>query len=505
MPERPYPLSTFARSATGVALMIVAAKCFGFVHKLVLADRAGAGSEVDAYFTAFGVAFFLFVLVDDIVVPSFLPCFVALRERDPATAAALLRRTLGAVGSMLVLVAGAAWMWTEGVVSVVAPGFEGEQVDLAVSLVRWTLPGGVFLGIAGITYVVLNARHSFLLPATAAAAWKGAALVLLVALSPLYGVRGAAMALTGGAAVQLLLHLRPLWQELRPLGETSADALGASTRRMLWLMAPLAVGTLAAQSSGFVDNAVASSLDEGSISAVAFARKVVDVPVLMLPHVLGIVTFPTLIRLASQKAWPELEHLLGTLLGTCVVLLFPGVLVFVIAPDAVVTLLFRRGAFDAEAATQTALVFAWLSSGLIAYAAEILVLRVFYSLQDTFTPIVVGLVFAGLNVALTLALAPRLGIVALPLALVTQKSGKVVVLLALLTQRLGSGWIRSSWTAIRISGPALLAFSVVFLVGHFAIGHLGASVLLNLVVAVGAGLIYLALLAPTGLHRMLRA
>ena len=58
---------------TAIALIV---KGLGFVEKLLLAYFFGTGIEVDAYLAVYSVIFSAFVVLREVIKPSFLPTFL---------------------------------------------------------------------------------------------------------------------------------------------------------------------------------------------------------------------------------------------------------------------------------------------------------------------------------------------------------------------------------------------------------------------------------------------
>jgi len=437
--------ASFVSAAVGVMLLLAVGKVFGFGEKLVLAHFAGATSSVDAYFTAGKIAFFFFVIVDDVLVPVFLSRYIHLREQyGSASAWRLFRQVFAATLVVLALVVLVLTAMPNLIVDWLAPGFNAQQRALTLQMLPWVLPAGLLLGLAALTYVMLNAHQRFAWPQFANVANKAVLVVGVALLLPTIGIVGAAVALCAGAACQLLLHLHGIRRCLH------ADSAGAPEVRrapgqlgaMLRLMAPLAIGTLAAQASGFVDVNRGSTLAPGSIAALDYARKLVDLPILLVPNVLAIVAFPRLAELAARKQTEKMVSLTARLLEFCLILFLPMTVFLTLASEPVVAAIFSRGEFDQQAVTVTSRVLVFFALGLGAFAIEIPLLRMYYATLDMITPIVVGLVLVAVNVALTIALIPVLGIIAIPLALSTQKVLKVIVLFGIIARRYTGPWRR---------------------------------------------------------------
>jgi putative peptidoglycan lipid II flippase len=451
-------------SVTALALLALVAKGFGFAEKLVLAYYAGTGPVVDAYFTAVNLTFLLFVIADDIMAPVFLVRLVTLREKlGPRAAGVLTRRVLTAAMLVLGGVTTAGALFPEGFVRLLAPGFDFERTDQTVELLRWMFPAGWVLGVSALTYAALNAQDRFAWPALSTTLYKVVLVAGIAAIYPVLGATGIGIAVLVGAVAQLVTQLLGLRRGSSPEEVPGEGRLPAGEwGTMLAMMAPLAVGTLASQAGGFVDNAMGSILKSGSIAALGFARRLVELPILLVPTALGIVAFPRLVRLASTGGGQSVMEMLGRLIVFSLVLFLPLTIMFVLASDSVVAIVFARGRFDASSVAITGLALQCFALGLCAYAIEILIQRTFYATLDMRTPIVVGLLCLAMNVALTVWLTPTFGIVVIPLAVALQKTLKTVVLFAILARRHPGAWSATLRGRLLRLPPCALLFAMVF-------------------------------------------
>lgn len=508
----------FVVSSAAVSLLTLAAKGLGFLEKLVLAHFGGASAPIDAYFTAFSVAFFLYVLIDDIVAPVFLARYVQARNTsDPRGAVRLTIQALALVAVVLALSVLAILLSPVSVLKVIAPGFDQEQLGWAVKLLRWTAPAGLLMGLAALTYVLLNAHQSFAWPALGGTVFKAGIVLGMLALMPSVGIVGAAAAILIAAVLQLALHA---WGVARWVRPAEGSRIESSTRRsaapshlgpMFRLMAPLAVGTIVAQACSFVDNACASTLAPGSIAALGYARRLIDLPILLVPGVLAIVAFPRLAQWAVERDVPSMMNLTARIMSFCLIIFLPALVVFLFEAESTVRIVFARGRFDENSVTVTAAALAVYAFGLPAFAVEIPLLRTYYALQDTKTPTIVGiaLVFVHVAIVLLLTFKTNLGVVVFPLALVVRKSLKVCILVWLLRVRAPGEWCgRFLRDAGRIALCAIV-FGAVLLAAHRGLPLLGfdrfAGPAFGLVASIAAAsAAYLVALAAAGLLRFVR-
>lgn len=495
-----------AGPTAGIAVMVMLAKLFGFGEKIALAYFVGATSAVDAYFTVIGITFFLYVMIDDIVAPVFLTQYVRrLESGGPEVSRALLRRTMGLCGVALFLLVVGLELRPESVLSWVAPGFGAERLATGTRLLRLAAPGGLLLGLSAITYCMLNAHGSFVWPAFSGAVSKGMVVLGIVCLVPLFGVAGAAIGLVAGAAIQLGMQLWAARRAAsRALGARPATDSSRAATRTVGLMVPLAIGTLVAQLGAFVDNAWGSKLPPGTLAALAYARRLIDMPILLVPAALGIVVFPRLAMLAARGASREMIAFLGRLVEFCLALFLPLTIFMTVLSGPIVGLVFRRGAFDQTAVAVTASALFFFSLGLVAYAVEIPLLRAYYATLDMWTPMLVGIVFVAFNVSVTITFIPILGLIAIPLALSLQKTLKVATLMVLLRRRYAAVWpVGLAERVLRIGGSALLFGAGCLLARHlvprdWSRTFLGSAATL-LLAGLPAAILYLAALRATGI------
>lgn len=76
----------------------------------------------------------------------------------------------------------------------------------------------------------------------------------------------------------------------------------------------------------------------------------------------------------------------------------------IVLREPIVRVLFERGAFDAQATDMTAYAVLFLSLGLLPMALREVISRVYFALQDTVTPMMLGIVAVVINIVLNFVL-----------------------------------------------------------------------------------------------------
>jgi murein biosynthesis integral membrane protein MurJ len=421
------------QAATLVTAIVLVVKGLGFVEKVLLAYFFGTGIEVDAYLVAYTLPFSAFVVLREVVKPAFLPAFLRTRRGSEADG----RRLLGVVGTVLILLLAiatvAGMILADPLISMAAPGFAGEQRALAVRLTRIVVPAFLFLGLSTLTTAVLHADKRFALPAVGEAVFRAAPVALLLAAAgSIYAV---AIGVLIGAAGKLGLEAGGQWRTLRRL-TPSLDVRAPVVRQVGRLAAPLAGALfLSLFLAPLVENAFASRIGVGGVSALAYARKIVETLTTLLPYTLGLVLLPFSAEMAAGRDTAALARTLSGAVRALCLLFVPVAVGLIMLRVPFVRLLFERGAFGAASTALTAEPLLFYGLALLPFALEVVVIQFFFARQDTLTPVLADVAAFALNVALLLLLTPVLGLGGIALAAAVAKAAKVLALLVLFARR----------------------------------------------------------------------
>jgi len=298
-----------------------------------------------------------------------------------------------------------------------------------------------------LTYITLNAYKRFALPALGDVFFKLIPIAFLVVLYRVSGITGLAIGVIGGAISRLAVHGVGLRDKIGMFA-FRVEITNPHVRRMSHLMAPLAIGIAFSQLSLLIDNMFASTLAPGSISALSYAKKLAEMPIVIVPYALGIVLFPYFSELAIARDRDRSVRMLLQAVKMLLLVLVPIAVIFVVLRVPIVRLLFERGQFDSHSTQITSSAFMYYSFGLLSFAVEAILVQFFFSLSDTKTPVVVGIFCVCLNILLTYMLIGPLKHNGIALASTLSKTLKVGILYWLLKRRFEAG---------RFSEPLILA------------------------------------------------
>jgi putative peptidoglycan lipid II flippase len=299
------------------------------VEKLLLAFFFGTGPEVDAY-----------VVLREVIKPAFLPTFLQSR----CEAGGRNWRLFAVMGTLLVLLLGgvtvAGIFLARPLIALAAPGFDGQQRELAVRLLRLVMPALLLLGTWSLTAAALHAHKRFVLPTAGEASFRAVPILLLLATG---GVGGTALGMVIGALGKVglevwglrryLARLRPsldlAFGPLRTVGRLAAPLLGA-------LFLSLSIGPL-------VEYAFASKVGVGGVAALAYSRKIAETLTTILPYTLGRALLPFSAEMVTRQDSQGLARTLSGALRGLVLLFLPVILGLMMLREPFVQLLLEKG------------------------------------------------------------------------------------------------------------------------------------------------------------------
>lgn len=174
-------------------------------------------------------------------------------------------------------------------------------------------------------------------------------------------------------------------------------------KRMLWLIGPVLIGVAVTQVNSIVDRTIASTLVEGSISALNYATKLNQFVMGMFIVSISSVIYPMLSKLSTENNKKKFKESIVTAINVVTLIIIPISVGAIILAEPIVKLLFQRGEFDARATQMTAIALIFYSIGMLGFGLRDILGKIFYSLQDTKTPMINGIIAMVLNIVLNLA------------------------------------------------------------------------------------------------------
>ena len=387
-----------ARSTLVVMIAFGIAKAISLVQTVVIAQVFGLSQEWDAYVVANSIPELIFTLIaGGALAHAFIPIFSGFLARGDLegawrTASHVINTVFLAtlIVSIIAFIT-APWL----VANVAAPGFDAVGQAQTVELMRILFVTTLIFSVSGISMGILQSHNHFLLPALAPIMFDVGILFGVVFLIGPFGVNGIAIGAVIGAALHFgiqvpgLIRYRMRW---RPEVDMKDPTLWRIIRLMLPRIAGLGVFSL----NFIIMNNIASRLGAGSVSALSWGWRLMQIPQTLIGTAMGTVIFPTLAALSELDDKQGKRDAMSGALRFILIASIPSAVGLIFVGRPLVGLL-ERGAFDASASALVYSTLQFFALGIVVHSALEVVARSFYADKDTLTPLWAALGGAAIN------------------------------------------------------------------------------------------------------------
>ena len=402
--ENERKLSTKAAGIVGIAVM--SSRVLGLIRDQVFAALFGASNEADAFFAAFRAPNLLRDLfAEGALSTAFITTFskkISLEGDQSAWRLASKMATLLVIfmsGVTLLGVWAAPW-----VMDILSPGYKAipGKFELTVMLARIMFPFILMVSLAALVMGMLNAKRVFGMPAMASTFFNLGSIIGGVVLGkifdPHFGTRDfgtasivafAAGTLIGGM-LQLVVQFPALWKlgyRFRPDFMWRDEGV----RQILILMGPAVIAASAVQVNVMVNQNFASSLENGSVSWLQYAFRLMQLPIGIFGVAVGTVTLPTVSRFASLKDLPSVRSTLAHGIRLVCLLTIPCAIGFWFFSEPIISLIYERHSFHYRDMLETSSALRFYGIGLVAYSGIKVLAPAFYAIDRRNAPMMVSI------------------------------------------------------------------------------------------------------------------
>ena len=240
-------------------------------------------------------------------------------------------------------------------------------------------------------------------------------------------------------------------------------------REMLILAAPVLMSTAFMEIRLIIEKNFASSLPSGSVSALSYSNRVINVLISIISGSVATVLFPRMSELAGTG---EIRLLKNTVVG-CTKRLFPLLLptsagIFILARP-IVWIIFERGSFTPEDTTRTAECMSMYALMILPASLNPLIIRAFYAIRDTKWPAAISIMQIGIHVPLNILLIGPLQHMGLALTTSIVFFVAFALYILILRKKLGSLGLKSQ---LKEFGKSVLATLVMSVAVWFGQSHM---------------------------------
>ncbi len=430
-PAQAHSKKHLVRAAGIVGLMTLASRILGMIRDMITAKSFGTSWQWDAFIYAFMLPnFFRRLVGEGALSNAFIPVYSEILEKHGRAQAFRFANVMATV--LCVVLLGFFLLLEGGLNALFHFGNFSPRVHLIFDLLRFLFPYLFFISFFALAMGVLNCHGHFFSPSLGPVIldlfWIAGVLwcIPLAGRLPQDQLRILALVILISGIVQVAVDIPPLYRiGFRP--RWILEFWDQGLKKTLQLILPAILSFAVVQINLLVDMTLGFVLGAGANSSLWYGTRLMQFPLGVFAVAMGTALLPAVSQQAARKEFEALKKTLTFALGSVFLIIIPCSIGLMILSKPIVRLLFERGEFDAVSTARTAAVLVCYSIGLFAYSGQKIIVSGFYAVQDTRTPVKLGIVALISNILLNLIL--MIPLKEAGLALATSLSGILQFLL----------------------------------------------------------------------------
>lgn len=377
------------------------------LRDIVIAYHFGTSLLASAFFVAFTIPnLFRRLFGEGALSAAFIPVLIETRAKEGEPAAwNLAARVVTMAAALLSVIALLGVLLFS--IGLRAPGVPDKWLT-AFALSRVMFPYVLFICLAALSMAVLNSYRHFATSAFAPCLLNIILIVAMLVVFPLVGeapgrramVLAWAVVLAGVAQVAIQL---PALKRFGCPFRFSSHWNDPRVKQVLMLMGPAALGMAVTQFNVLIDRMLALWIADWAPSALFYSERMIYFPLGVIATAMATVLLPTFSAHAAEKNAPAMRDTITHSLRHLIYIMVPAALgLLVLAPAILRTLFDWGGSFGADSTWLSARALRCYAPGLIVFSAAKVFVPAFYAMQDTKTPVRVGIYTVLLNLILNI-------------------------------------------------------------------------------------------------------
>lgn len=396
-----------ARTVNAAVFVLIStsflAAIFGFLGDRLLAEKFGAGKELDIYYAAFRIPDFITtVLIMGAIAAAITPIFSQYLIRSRKDAFKFLSNLLNVFLLFLVVISGFLIIFMPLIFPLIAPGFSPEKREATILLSRIMLLSPFLLGISNIISAILRVFRRFVVSSLSPVMYNLGIIFGILFFVPLWGLQGLAWGVVLGGALHLLIQL-PAFFKIGFKLEKILDLSHGGLKEVIRLTIPRSIGLAATQINLFVVTNIASGLATGSIAILDLSESLSRPLLTFIAASYSTAAFPALSLAFAKKDEKKFTSIYSSTFNKIFILLLGVSFLFFIFRNLIVKIILQVGKFNAANANLTAACLGLFCLGMFAQGLVNLLAKAFYAFHDTKNPAIASVIGMIINVVFCLS------------------------------------------------------------------------------------------------------
>jgi len=431
-----------------VSLGIMVSRILGYFRDMLVASMFGAGFYADTFYAAFRIPnLFRRLFGESSLNAVFVPVFSEVLQKGQKQK---VEEFISAVSTVMFILLGIITILgiilAFPITKLITWGFPQEKIVLTSKLLQTMFPYMILICFAALWLSILNCLKIFFVPAMSSSSLSITEIIFVLfiaySLPEHKRVYGLAISVLAGGVLQFFINYLMVVNkyDIRLKLEKIFYYISLpEIKKMYLLFVPVIVGFSTDQINALVDTLCASFLKEGSVTALYYSNRLMQLPLALFAVSMVTVALPQMSAEAVSNNYDELKQTLIQSIRNITFFVLPAAIGLIILGKPIIKVLFERGKFTQQATSVTYSCLAFYSIGLLSFSLSKIFISVFYALKNTKYPVKIAFYTLILNIGLNIILMQFLAVGGLALATSISSTVAVILLWSKMEQKVKTG------------------------------------------------------------------
>lgn len=381
-------------------LILVVASILGYLlsiaKEMLVAKNFGITKSIDAFYAASTIPNFINSVFFQPFNIIFIPIIVKYKLQNREEANKIASIAMNYIFLFLIIAAVIIFVSAQEIIKYAFGKLNPDTQILSTKILRIVITTTFFYGFGSVMVSILNAYENFLWPAISQVFIPISTILLILFFSNKWGIYVLPWGLLAGLFVQFIFLIPFVMKE----GYRHSFDLKyhPEIKKALNFILFLISTGIMANLSPVINRIMASWLPSGSISALGYAEKLIQIPGTIFSATIATAVYPFFSQQIAENKIEELKNSIATTIKMTGFIFIPMAVIMIVLAKPTIQLVLQRGAFDLYATELTSKIFVCYSFQLFSTYAMVVMHRIFFIWRDIKSILIIVISSVILNV-----------------------------------------------------------------------------------------------------------
>lgn len=417
--------NSLVKSTFIIMIVSLISRFLGLIRDMLIANNFKIGMYTDAYNIAVSIPETIFTLIGLAISTAFLPTLSKIKaKKGKAEMYAFANNVINILFIISLIIFIVTSIFSKEIVYIFK--FSEETKLLATTLLKITLLNILFLSVNACFTALLQVNEDFIVPSILGLFFNLPMILYLLAFRN-YDILGLTIANVIGNFFRVAAQVPSLIKH-KYTYKFAINLKDERLKAIVILIIPVIIGAGANSLNLVVDKYVASSLSDGSISAMDFAQKLIVFINTIIATSVTSVAYPLMANMRNSEDKSGFFDILTKSILYLAILLIPITFGVIIFNEDIVKIVYERGAFDKYAVQLTSFALLGYGFGIFFTGIRDILNSTLFSMGKTKVTTMNGVIGVIINITLSIILSKYIGIMGIALASVISMAVTAVLL-----------------------------------------------------------------------------